>query len=147
MSLLKTPQKHCTVLRVLWVPGGAELSDLHSIAQVQFLKLCWRTPPPSRSPAHFPSGRPATWLQTPGEEEVWRGEERAAEEETLENIIQSQNLNINHHSGSLWNRFQNKLDWWFINSCLLWKTYCKIYYQIYYENETDHLFYMFFMSK
>lgn len=117
-------EKDFTVLLAPWFPGGVEPSDLHSKVQVRFLKLCWWTPPPSHSPAHFPSGRPATWLQIPGEEEEWRGEETAAKEENLENIEQSQNLNMNHPSGSLWNVFQVKLDGWFIYSGLFWKTYC-----------------------
>lgn len=67
-----------------WVPVEVQLSGLRSKVLGQFLTPLWWTPPPSRSPAHVLSGWPATWLQTPGEEEVWRGEEMAAGEESLE---------------------------------------------------------------
>lgn len=90
-----------TVLPELWVPGGAEPSDPRSEDQVRFLKRCWWTPPPSRSPARSPSGRPATWPPTPGAEEGWRGEETAAAEESLEINSQYQRLTLNHQWFSL----------------------------------------------
>ena len=80
----------CICLPVLWVPGGVGLFDLHSVVQGQFLWLCWWSLPPSHTRARSPSVWCATWLQTPGAGGVWRGEETAAAEEHLENVVQQQ---------------------------------------------------------